>query len=126
MPGRVGWWPLLFIALTPLFSAVRRLPPMRSACMGMFCGLLYNIGLLYWIVIVLGRYGGLPPWISVPGMTLLALYMGCYFALFCLLLNLVIRCSGSGKGSTARLVLAAPVLWVGLDFLRNHLFSGFP
>jgi len=126
MPGRIGWWPLLFIALTPLLSAVRRLPPMRSACMGMFCGLLYNIGLLYWIVIVLGRYGGLPPWISVPGMTLLALYMGSYFALFCLLLNLVINRSGSGKGSTARLVFAAPVLWVGLDFLRSFLFSGFP
>ena len=97
MPGRIGWWPLLFIALAPLLSAVRRLPPMRSACMGMFCGLLYNICLLYWIVIVLGRYGGLPPWISVPGMTLLALYMGSYFALFCLLLNLVIKRSGSGK-----------------------------
>lgn len=126
MPGRVGWWPLLFFALTPLLSAVRRLTPMRSGCMGLFCGLLYNIGLLYWIVIVLGRYGGLQPWISVPAMTLLALYMGSYFGLFCLLLNLGIRRSGSEKGSTARLVVAAPVIWVGLDFLRNFLLSGFP
>lgn len=126
MPGRIGWWPLLFIALTPLLLAVRRLPAMRCACMGLFCGLLYNIGLLYWIVIVLGRYGGLPVWISVPGMTLLALYMGCYLGLFCLLLNLVIKRSRAGKGSTGRMILAAPILWVGLDYLRSFLFSGFP
>ena len=126
MSGLPGCWPLLFVALAPLLSAVRRLPPMRAACMGMFCGLLYNIGLLYWIVIVLGRYGGLPPWISVPAMTLLAMYMASYLALFCLFLCLVLRGPVAENGSAARLVLAAPVFWVGLDYLRSFFFSGFP
>ena len=126
MSGLAGCWPLLFIALVPLLSALRRLPPMRCACMGMFCGLLYYIILLYWIVIVLGRYGGLPPWISMPAMTLLALYMGSYLALFCLLLGYVLRRSGPGNSTVVVLVLTAPILWVGLDYLRSFLFSGFP
>jgi apolipoprotein N-acyltransferase len=125
MPGRIGWWPLLFIALVPLLLTLRSLPPTRSACMGLFCGLLYNISLLYWIVIVLGRYGGLQPWLSVPAMALLALYMAAYLSLFCLLLNLVLRKYAPATGS-AMLLLAAPTIWVGLDFLGNILFTGFP
>ena len=126
MPGVTGWWPLLFFALVPLLSAICRLPPMRCACMGMFCGLLYNIGLLYWIVIVLGRYGGLPPWLSVPGLALLALYMASYFSLFCLLLNLVLKRLDSGKMATVGLIWLAPVFWVGLDYFRSVFLTGLP
>ncbi len=126
MPGQTGWWPLLFIALMPLLWMIPQLPPMRAACMGMFCGLLYNIALIYWIVIVLGRYGGLPPWISVPGMALLALYMGSYLALFCLLLGCILKSSTSANSALFRMILAAPVLWVGLDYLRSFFLSGFP
>ena len=125
MPGSFGWWPLLFLALVPLLLTLRSLPPMRSGCIGLFCGLLYNISLLYWIVIVLGRYGGLQPWLSVPAMALLALYMAAYLSLFCLLLNLALRKYAPATGS-AMLLLAAPTIWVGLDFLRSVLFTGFP
>jgi apolipoprotein N-acyltransferase len=126
MSGLAWCWPLLFVALVPLLSALRRLPLRRAACMGMFCGLLYNLSLLYWIVIVLGRYGGLPAWISVPAMALLALYMSVYLSLFCLLLCFILKRSGPVNGSTAGLLLAAPILWVGLDYLRSFLFTGFP
>jgi apolipoprotein N-acyltransferase len=125
MPGFTGWWPLLFVALVPLLVCANRLPPMRSGCMGMFCGLLYNIGLLHWIVIVLGRYGGLPSWISVPGLGLLALYMAVYTALFCLLF--AVPASGKqGRGQALALLWGAPVLWVGMEFLRSFFLSGFP
>ena len=126
LSGLAWCWPLLFVALVPLLSALRRLPLMRAACMGMFCGLLYNLSLLYWIVIVLGRYGGLPSWISVPAMTLLALYMALYLSLFCLLLCYILQRSGSADGAAVGLIVAAPVLWVGLDYLRSFLFTGFP
>ncbi|RUM33362.1 MAG: apolipoprotein N-acyltransferase [Desulfobulbus sp.] len=127
MPGIFGWWPLLFIALVPLLLMVAKLAPRRAACMGMFCGLLYSISLIYWIVIVLGRYGGLPIWISVAGMAMLALYMAAYFAFFCLLLSVFAARSGMrASGRLSGFLLAAPVLWVGLDYLRGFLFSGFP
>ncbi len=126
MPGHVGWWPLLFVALVPILHSSLYLSPWRSGCVGFLSGLLYHLALLYWIIIVLGRYGGLPLWLSVPALLLLACYMSCFSALFCFLLSLVAGRYWHRERSVVALVWAAPVLWVGLDYLRSVLFSGFP
>jgi len=126
MPGYFGWWPLLFIALVPLFSAALYLPPFRSACMGLMSGFIYSLLTVHWIVVVLGRYGGLPPWLSVPAMVLLAMCMGAYLALFCMLLSLLAGRSWQKERSVVTLVWIAPVLWVGIDYLKGVLFTGFP
>ncbi len=126
MPGLVGWWPLLFVALVPLLYGALHLPPLRSFGMGLLAGLLYHLVLLYWILIVLGRYGGLPAWISVPALVLLALYMALYTALFCFLLSLVAGRSWHRERWVATLVWTAPLFWVGLDTLRGTLLTGFP
>ena len=91
MPGigeYSGWWPLLCICLSPLLLISLTLPlhPLQAAGAGFLFGLAAYSGQLYWIVIVLGRYGGLPLWLSVPALLLLAAYMALYSALFCLLL----------------------------------------
>lgn len=83
MPGPVGWWPLLFFALMPMLWLVTHETPGRCALAGFVTGFMYHLVLLYWLIIVLGRYGGLPPWISVPVLMLLAAYMSCFMALFC-------------------------------------------
>jgi apolipoprotein N-acyltransferase len=126
MPGYFGWWPLLFIALVPLFTAALYLPPFRSACMGMLSGFIYSLLTIHWIVVVLGKYGGLPPWISVPAMVLLSLYMAMYLAVFCLLLSLLAGRSWQKERSVVTLVWTAPLLWVGIDYLRGVLFTGLP
>jgi apolipoprotein N-acyltransferase len=126
MPGHTGWWPLLFVALVPLLMGTLYASPGRSALMGFCFGFLYHLALLYWILIVLGRYGGLPLWISLPALMLLAGYMACFPALFCGLLSLLTGRYWHRERSVVALVWAAPVLWVGLDYLRGFLFSGFP
>ena len=124
--GWAGWWPLLCIALLPLLSALGRLSAKQSICTGMFCGILYNAGLFYWIVPVLQRFGEFHTATAVFVLFLLAAYMALYTALFCLLLNhLLIRTKSGGK-SASLLLLTAPVFWTGLDFLRSILFTGFP
>jgi apolipoprotein N-acyltransferase len=123
MPGRLGWWPLLFVALLPLLSLAVRERPGRSALAGLLAGFVYHLCLLYWIVFVLGRYGGLPLWLSVPALMLLALYMALYPALFAGLLSLLARRDGAMPPAV---LLMAPALWVGLDWLRAVLFTGFP
>ncbi len=126
MPGPAGWWPLLFIALVPLLYSALYQRPGRSAMLGLVTGLAYHLGQLYWIVIVLGRYGGLPLWISVPALLLLSLYMSLYLALFTGLFSFLAGRYRSGQGPVTAMIFAAPILWVGLDWLRGHLLTGFP
>ncbi len=126
MPGRVGFWPLLFVAIVPLLHLCLSLSPKRSCLFGFATGFLYHLFLLYWIVIVVGRYGGLPLYLSLGALVLLALYMSCFWGVFCFLLSVFAGRSWNKERSISTLVWLAPVLWVGLDYLRSFLFSGFP
>jgi apolipoprotein N-acyltransferase len=119
-PGTVGLWPFAWVALLPLLLAVRGVTPGSAARLGLLAGMVHYVSLLYWIVIVLGKYGNLPFWVSVPAMLLLALYMSSYLALFC-----VIICRIWGQNEIM-VLWAGPLLWVGLDYVRSFLFSGFP
>lgn len=126
LPGYIGWWPLLFVALAPLLLVGLVASPGRSALVGFVCGLFHHLVLLYWILIVLGRYGNLPWWLSLPALFLLAAYMASFTAAFSFLLSLVAGRHQQRERSAAVLVWAAPVLWVGLDYLKSILLSGFP
>lgn len=125
MPGRFGWWPLLFVALVPLLVFITGKGPRTSFSAGLLTGFFFHVGMLYWIVIVLGRYGGLPPALSVPAVLLLSLYMGMYTAVFAGLISFL-GSREKDRGNAIRFLFAAPFLWVGLDWLRSILFSGFP
>lgn len=120
-PGGPGWWPLLAIALVPLLLALRGGSRGRAFRAGLVAGMIHFVILLYWIVIVLGHYGGLPWYIAVPALVLLALYMALYVGLFALGARVLVE----NLPSPAALWLV-PALWVGLDWLRGLLFSGFP
>ena len=119
-PGAFGLWPLAWVALVPLLLAVKNVRPGVAARLGLLAGMVHYVSLLYWIVIVLGKYGNLPLWVSVPALLLLSLYMSSYLALFCALISRV------WKQREISVVWVAPLLWVGLDFVRSFLFSGFP
>lgn len=120
-PGGGEVWPLLFVALVPFFVALRGAGAREALFCGLTCGLVHFTLLLYWIVIVLGKYGGLAWFISVPALLLLALYLSCYPALFALFARSVLSTFPAAVS-----LLLLPVLWVGLDWLRGVLFTGFP
>ncbi len=120
-PGGPGLWPLLAVALVPLIDAVRAVSARRAFLLGLATGLVHFLLLLYWIVIVLGHYGGLPWYLAAPALVLLALYMALYVGAFAAGARMVLLT----LPATAALWLL-PALWVGLDWLRGWLFSGFP
>ncbi len=116
-----GHWALPLIAwigLLPLIMACQGLTPRSGFRLGLLCGAVYYTGLIHWITIALGRYGGLPPWLTVPALLGLALYMALYLGLFAAGL--------CWFGAWLPMVWFAPALWVGLDWIRGHLFTGFP
>jgi len=120
-PGGGEIWPLLFVALVPFLYVIAGICARSAFFAGISCGLVHFILLLYWIVIVLGKYGGLPWFISVPALLLLALYMSLYFGLFALLSRYVLL---SFPAAVALWLL--PALWVGLDWFRGEFLTGFP
>ena len=120
-PGGGELWPLLFVALVPLLVAIQKSSTKEAGLYGFFFGLVHFLLLLYWIIIVLGRYGGLHWFIAVLVLLLLASYLSGYFFIFGVL----------GRAVTAVLPGAAvlwllPTLWVGLDWVRGILFTGMP
>ncbi len=116
-----GFWPLLSVACVPFFVYIFKTDQKQALLCALFTGLGHFLLQLYWIVFVLGHYGGLPLYLSVPALLLLALYMAGYVLLFVPVARLFVRCF-----SPTVCLLLLPALWVGLDSLRSVLFSGFP
>jgi apolipoprotein N-acyltransferase len=116
-PGMWSYPTAVWVALAPLLLACEGLPGPAAARIAFFCGLTYYLSLIYWIVIALNRYGGLPIWLAIPLMTLLAAYLALYTAAFAAILTWLRRWP---------LVFRAPLIWVALDFIKARLFTGLP
>jgi len=90
----------------------------RAFQYGLLAGFTHFITQLYWIVVALGHYGHLPVPVAVIPLVLLCLYLSLYPAAFSVLVR-------HFQGSPFPIVRAA-VFWVGLEYLRGQLLSGFP
>ncbi|MEA2014059.1 MAG: apolipoprotein N-acyltransferase [Thermodesulfobacteriota bacterium] len=110
---------LAWIALVPLLFAIKDTDLPGAFRAGFLAGLVYNTGLIYWVVFVVVHYGHLPFYAGASAMLLLAVYLSIYPALFCTGIVYFRR-----KG--IRSVIVAPFLWTSLEYLKSHLFSGFP
>jgi len=106
-----------WFALVPLLYVTHINKPVRALRLGFLSGLIYYTFLLHWVTISLGNYGHLPWWLTFPALILLAAYMSLYTSLFCWLLS---------RTKKINPVWTAPFFWVGLDYLRGILFTGFP
>jgi len=114
--GGISW--LAFVALVPLLLGLSGHSPARAGWFAFLFGFFYHLLLLSWITIVLGHYGHLHPVVSWTALTLLAAYLGTFFACFGWFWA---RC-----GVSPHLFWLAPAAWVGLEYLRGWLFTGFP
>jgi apolipoprotein N-acyltransferase len=112
--GLIAW-----IALLPLFYALKEATPSEGFRLGFFAGMIANTGIFYWISHVVVQYGGLPFSVGVLVMLLLSSYLSIYTGIFAA----AVVFSGRGWGAA---LFGAPVAWVSLEFARSRLFTGFP
>ena len=54
----MGW--LAWVALVPLFLAIRQVRPKAGFYLGFSCGLVHQISLIYWTVYTMHQYGNIP------------------------------------------------------------------
>ncbi|MFA5039086.1 MAG: apolipoprotein N-acyltransferase [Candidatus Omnitrophota bacterium] len=107
---RAGFWPLAWFAFLPLFLALEKTDTAKTLGVSFAAGFVFYISLLFWLIHV-----------TIPGMAVLSFYLALYFAVFGLGWNYARAHLSYG----ARLVFS-PCLWVLLEYIRSHLFTGFP
>ena len=120
-PGGGGLWPVVFVALIPLLFVINHSSLKTCLLGGLICGMVHYLLLLYWVVIVLGKYGGMPWFISFQGLVLLALYMSFYLIAFTVLARIILSALPVSLS-----LWFLPSLWVGLDWVRGLFLTGLP
>jgi apolipoprotein N-acyltransferase len=116
---KTGWSLCAWVAWVPLLLACGHKSPAKAWRLGLCAGLVGYGGILYWINIVVTTYGKLPLPVSIAVYLTLTAYMALYVGLLCYLVR---RVAEQG----IPLVLSFPVFWVGLEYLRSFLLTGFP
>jgi apolipoprotein N-acyltransferase len=116
----VNLWLLAWFFLVPLLLCTRGKHGKDAFLLGAFAGVIAYLGLIYWIVVAVHRYGNIPLPLAIPVLLLLVIYLSLYWGAFAFFAS-----HANEKGGW--LVLAAfPALWVGLEYFRSFLLSGFP
>ncbi|MBI2901593.1 MAG: apolipoprotein N-acyltransferase [Planctomycetes bacterium] len=99
---------LAWVALAPLIAyAVRDAKGWRVFLVSWLAGWAHYAAAFSWLYVT-----------APAGPFLLAIYKGLYFAFFALLVRVLTR--------RMPLALSAPAVWVALEYVRAHLFTGLP
>lgn len=78
---------------------------------------IWLVGLVHWLVLL--QFVRLPHWSAYFGWAALSLYLSVYPLAFVGLSRVAVH------RMRVPLILAAPVVWTGLELLRSYLFTGF-
>jgi apolipoprotein N-acyltransferase len=91
----------------------------RGFVLGYAAGFAFFMMLLYWIANLIPASSARMPWLMVPALVLLVLYLSCYPALAMLALALLKQRRGVGA------LAAAPALWSLMELARSRGELGF-
>lgn len=109
-----------WISLIPLLSLSLKSPPKKSFFLGWMAGFSFYAVLLYWIPYVPAHYGNMSLGLSLLVYILLVLFLGLFWGIFCFLLT---KTHLSFPGVS---LLLAPFIWISLEYVLTHIFTGFP
>lgn len=116
----VPWGLFAWVALLPLHRVLINVTPGQAFLRGWLTGFLAFIGTMYWVVTAMHLYGKVPLPISIVLMLVLAGYLGLYVGLYAWGFTRLEQRWATGAW------IAAPCLWVALEYARTHAFSGLP
>jgi len=127
---RYGHGAVAFIALVPLLVALSGwngrsghypgVTARRGFALGLLAGFVHFAGTVYWTGATVQTFGGLAWPVAVFVTGLLVLYMATYVAVAGAIAAVWIRRFGLWG------LALFPAAWVALEYVRGHLFGGFP
>lgn len=117
----ISWFWVGIIALAVLFSLIHNITAKRAWWRGYFFGLgMFGVG-VSWVSLSFYQFSELPLIGTIAITSLFVLYLALFPALVTWLLNRYFA-----HFSLSVLLLIMPSLWVGSEWLRGWLFTGFP
>jgi len=116
----VDFFPLAWIGLVPLLIFLHDKNSRVAFRAGLYFGLVYFFGTLYWIYHSIHFYGGIPFVPSLLLVLILCAYLSLYPAIFALLYV------SNMQRTDMPALFVAPLIWTTLEFLRSYVLSGFP
>ncbi len=111
---------LAWVSLVPLLAAVRGRTGMQGFILGCLAGTVFHCGLVYWVVVSMTRYGGVPLVVSIAALLALSVFLSLFIAVpvgFCCFLARSARIGFS---------LSLPVCWVAAEHAKSWFLTGFP
>ncbi len=102
-------WPLAWLAFVPLFFVLQNKSKLKAFLWAYLAGVIFWSGTIYWLVHV-----------TLLGTIILILYLALHFAIFGLFFSTL-----NFELPTLNCFLI-PSAWVLLEYIRSHLFTGFP
>ncbi len=102
-------WIFAWFGFVPVFLALNNKSRKEAFFLFFITGLIFWSGTIYWLIHV-----------TLPGTVPLIIYLALYFALF----GLIIR--PFTRNSTPLTLIFVASVWVLLEYIRSHLFTGFP
>lgn len=105
---------LAWFSFVPLFLATRGCSPKKTFLLWYLGGVVFYLITIYWIIHV-----------TLIGLIVLVLYLALYFGVFGIAIRRVSEVSKVSRVSGIIFLFVSPAVWVSLEFIRSHLFSGF-
>ena len=116
-----SWYPLVVALPALLLFLWLRATPAQALVQGYWFGLLYSAGSAYWLYYSLHDFGQADAAFAVVAVLLLVAVLALYYAL----LGWSVA-KYAGRRRWRACLLWFPAAWVGVEWLRATLFSGFP
>ncbi len=112
---------LAWISVVPLLLIVRDKKGISAFVSGFIWGISFFTGILYWISYAVKVYGSIPLFGSIIINAILIAYLSIYPGLFTLGVAFAKR-----RLRPLHCLFFIPSLWVSLEYIRGHAFTGFP
>jgi len=100
---------LTWFGFVPLFFVLQGKSKWKAFLFSYFTGVIFWSGIIYWLIHV-----------TLPGTIVLILYLSLYIGIFGLVISTIDR-----RLPTIDQFLLIPSIWVLLEYIRSHLFTGF-
>ncbi|MBI4550657.1 MAG: apolipoprotein N-acyltransferase, partial [Candidatus Latescibacteria bacterium] len=115
---KLDWWPAAWVSLIPVLVAVSS-APRRTPEVGLTFGFVSGLGKVYWMTETLVLYGHLNTPLGVFSMSIVALFVGLYAAVFLILLSRT-------NWQAVYFPILAAALWTALEWVQSFFLTGFP